>query len=144
MTAAPQARTEVFDYAFIRVVPRVERGEAINVGVIVYSHAYRCPCARIELDEARLLALDPRAHLAAVRGGLRAFSKACTGDRGPAGRWVSGSAGSPCRAARWSSRVRCTAGLPQIRDRTHSLVLYSGAAVNGPGRRRPGTGPENE
>jgi len=42
--------TEVFEYALIRVVPRVERGEAINVGVIVYSQAYRYLCARIELD----------------------------------------------------------------------------------------------
>ena len=53
--------TEVFEYALVRVVPRVERGEAINVGVIVYSQAYRYLCARIELDEPRLLAVDPGA-----------------------------------------------------------------------------------
>ena len=52
--------TEVFEYALLRVVPRVERGEAINVGVIVYSQAYRYLCAQIELDERRLLAVDPR------------------------------------------------------------------------------------
>jgi hypothetical protein len=39
---------------------------------------FRCLCARVELDEDRLLALDPRADLDAVRGGLRAFGKACT------------------------------------------------------------------
>ena len=66
------------EYAVIRVVPRVERGEAMNVGVIVYSHQFRYLCARVELDTGRLLALDPRADLDAVRGGLRAFSKACT------------------------------------------------------------------
>ena len=77
--AGPQhAGTEVFEYAVIRVVPRIERGEAINVGVIVYSQQFRYLCARVELDEGRLLALDPRADLDAVRGGLRAFSKACT------------------------------------------------------------------
>lgn len=70
--------TEVFEYAVIRVVPRVERGETINVGVIVYSRGYRYLCARIELDTGRLLALEPRADLEAVRGALRAFEKACT------------------------------------------------------------------
>src|SRR5262249_46929406 len=50
---------------------------AINTGVIVYSQAYRYLCARIELDEARLLALDPAIDLGAVRTGLTAFEKAC-------------------------------------------------------------------
>jgi hypothetical protein len=67
-----------FEYAIIRVVPRVERGEAINAGVIVYSQQNRYLCARIELDEARLLALDPGVDVAAVRSALSAFEKACT------------------------------------------------------------------
>ena len=46
--------------------------------VTVYSQQHRYLCARIELDEARLLSLDPRADLDAVRGGPRAFSRACT------------------------------------------------------------------
>jgi len=70
--------TEVFEYALVRVVPRVERGEAINVGVIVYSQAYRYLCARIELDERRLLAVDPAVDLDPVRTALAAFEKACT------------------------------------------------------------------
>jgi hypothetical protein len=70
--------TEVFEYALIRVVPRVERGEAINAGVIVYSQAYRYLCARIELDERRLLAVDPGVDLDAVRTALQAFERACT------------------------------------------------------------------
>ena len=70
--------TEVFEYALIRVVPRVERGEAINAGVIVYSQQYRYLCARIELDSGRLRALDPRVDLGAVRTALTAFSRACT------------------------------------------------------------------
>ena len=68
----------VFEYAVVRVVPRVERGEAINVGVIVYSQAFRYLCARIALDEPRLLALDPRVDVAAVRAALAAFERACT------------------------------------------------------------------
>jgi Protein of unknown function (DUF3037) len=69
--------TEVFEYALLRVVPRVERGEAINVGVIVYSQAFRYLCARIELDERRLLAVDQAVDLDAVRTALQAFEKAC-------------------------------------------------------------------
>jgi hypothetical protein len=69
--------TEIFEYALIRLVPRVERGEAINVGVIVYSQAYRYLCARIEVDERRLLTLDPGVDLDAVRTALSAYEKAC-------------------------------------------------------------------
>jgi hypothetical protein len=70
--------TQVFEYALVRVVPRVERGEAINAGVIVYSKNFRFLRARIELDEPRLLALDPRADLPAIRAALAAFERACT------------------------------------------------------------------
>ena len=70
--------TEVFEYALVRVVPRVERGEAINAGVIVYSRGHRYLAVRIELDVARLLAVDPAAAVDAVRSGLSAFEKACT------------------------------------------------------------------
>jgi len=79
--AAPgtgQAGAEVFEYALVRVVPRVERGEAINAGVIVYSQQYRYLCARIELDEGRLRALDPTVDLDSVRTALTAFTKACS------------------------------------------------------------------
>ena len=70
--------TEVFEYALVRVVPRVERGEAINAGVIVYSKPFRFLRTRIELNERRLLALDPGADLSAVRAALAAFERACT------------------------------------------------------------------
>ncbi len=70
--------TEVFEYALVRVVPRIERGEAINAGVIVYSRGYRYLSARIELDVRRLLAVDPAADVNAIRSALSAFEKACT------------------------------------------------------------------
>jgi Protein of unknown function (DUF3037) len=70
--------TEVFEYALIRVVPRIERGEAINAGVIVYSQAYRYLCVRIQLEESRLLAVDPEVDLDAVQAALSAIAKACT------------------------------------------------------------------
>ena len=70
--------SEIFEYALIRVIPRIERGEAINAGVIVYSKSFRFLKTRIELDEARIRALDPAADLAAVAGALRAFDRACS------------------------------------------------------------------
>lgn len=70
--------TEIFEYALIQVVPRVERGEAVNAGVIVYSKPFRYLRARIDLDETRLLALDPHADLPAIRAALEAFERACT------------------------------------------------------------------
>lgn len=72
------SQLEVFEYAVVRVVPRVERGEAINVGVIVYAKSFRYLSARIALDEKRLLALDARVDLTAIRAGLAAFERACT------------------------------------------------------------------
>jgi hypothetical protein len=70
--------SEIFEYALIRVVPRVERGESVNAGVIVYSKSFRYLRTRIELDEGRLRALDPAADLTAVRSALVAFARACT------------------------------------------------------------------
>lgn len=71
-----------YDYAVLRAVPRVERGERINVGVVL-----SCPtlgfldCA-IGLDRARLLALDPTADVEAIERQLRAIEAVCRGARG--------------------------------------------------------------
>jgi len=50
-----------FEYAALRVVPRIERGEAINAGVLLYCRGLDYLGARVHLDEARLYALDPLA-----------------------------------------------------------------------------------
>jgi hypothetical protein len=71
-----------YDYAVIRVVPRVERGEFVNVGVIVSCPAQSFLEAKIEVDEARLRALDPHVDLEAVREHLQSIPKICAG--GPA------------------------------------------------------------
>lgn len=71
-----------YDYAIVRVVPRVERGEFVNAGVILSCAASGYLDARIELDEARLLALDPDADLAAIRAGLAAIPAICRGGAG--------------------------------------------------------------
>jgi hypothetical protein len=68
-----------FEYAVLRVVPRVERGEFINAGVVLYCQAERFLGARTHLDPARLKALDPGVDLDAVRAHLEAASSVCAG-----------------------------------------------------------------
>lgn len=72
-----QRRT--YDYAVVRVVPRVDRGEFINAGVIVACAAQGYLQARIELDEPRLLALDPVADVEAIRSALAVIPAVCAG-----------------------------------------------------------------
>jgi hypothetical protein len=68
-----------YDYAVVRVVPRVERGEFINAGVILSCAARRYVRAEVDLDEARLLALDPTADVATLRAALAALVRVCEG-----------------------------------------------------------------
>ena len=69
------------------IVPRVERGEQINVGVILSCVDVEFLEARIELDTTRLLALDPALDLEEVRAGLATIPLVCAGgpDAGPIG-----------------------------------------------------------
>lgn len=69
-----------FDYAIVRVVPRVERQEFINAGVIVFCLEKRYLDARVHLDEARLKALWPEVDVAVVHEHLAAISRICAGD----------------------------------------------------------------
>lgn len=70
---------KTYDYAIVRVVPRVERGEFINAGVILSCAAAGHLQACIELDEARLLALDSGADLSGIRAALAALPLICKG-----------------------------------------------------------------
>jgi hypothetical protein len=76
-----------FDYAIVRVVPRVERGEFLNAGVIVFCPTKDFLEARIELDEARLLALAPAIDVQLVQSHLDVIPRVCRGgeDAGPIG-----------------------------------------------------------
>lgn len=71
-----------FDYAVIRVVPRVERGEFINAGVIVSCPSKNYLKAGVELDRARLAALDSSLDPATVERHLEAISRICEGGAG--------------------------------------------------------------
>ena len=69
-----------FDYAVVRVVPRVEREEFINAGVIVFCLERRYLEARVFVDEARLRALWPQLDVELVRKHLEAIPKIAAGD----------------------------------------------------------------
>ena len=69
-----------FDYALLRVVPRVERQEFINAGVVVYCPEKRFLAARVRLDRARLLALWPEVDVALIEKHLAAIERICAGD----------------------------------------------------------------
>jgi len=68
-----------YDYAVVRVVPKVDREEFINAGVIVSCPELSFLEARIKLDESRLLALDPNIDLDLVRKHLDSIPKICRG-----------------------------------------------------------------
>jgi hypothetical protein len=70
-----------FQYAALRIVPRVERGEAVNAGVVLFCRPLRFLGARTQLDEALLAALAPRCDAADVRAQLETIERIAAGDR---------------------------------------------------------------
>jgi Protein of unknown function (DUF3037) len=68
-----------YDYAVIRIVPRVEREEFVNVGVIVSCPQKEFLEARIQVDESRLKALDPTIDIEAIRANLASIPAICAG-----------------------------------------------------------------
>jgi hypothetical protein len=71
---------EAFQYAVLQVVPRVERGERINAGVVLFSRRHRFLAARVGLDRARLAALDPETDAEQVERHLDALARVAAGD----------------------------------------------------------------
>lgn len=96
----------VFEYALIRIVPRIERGECLNAGVIVYCRALEYLGADVHVDEARLLTLDPSTDLEAVTAAVNAIKSACAGTAGPA------SGIGPGDRFRWLTAPRSTVVQP--------------------------------
>jgi hypothetical protein len=82
----PALRT--YDYAIVRVVPRVERGEFVNAGIILSCDVERILRGCVELDERALLALDSSVDLTLVNTSLATIPAICAGgaDAGPIGR----------------------------------------------------------
>jgi hypothetical protein len=79
---------QLFEYAVIRVVPRVEREEFINVGVILYSRNKKFLKTLYTLNKERLLAFCDKIDVEEVEAHLRSFERICTGgaEGGPIGR----------------------------------------------------------
>jgi hypothetical protein len=71
-----------YDYAVVRVVPRVERGEFVNAGIILSCDLERILQAGIELDESALLAIDAQVDMDLVRSALAAIPTICAGGEG--------------------------------------------------------------
>lgn len=74
-----------FDYAIIRLVPRVEREEFLNVGAIVFCAEQGFLASRIVLDEDRVLAFAPRLDLSCVQEHLDIIARICEGKAGAIG-----------------------------------------------------------
>jgi Protein of unknown function (DUF3037) len=103
MTAA-----EAFEYAVLRVIPRVDRGEAMNAGIVLYCRPRRYLGVRLALDEGVLLALDPEADVPGVHRALAAMAQVCgEPGAGPAGAGPAG-AQDIGRRFRWLTAPRST------------------------------------
>jgi hypothetical protein len=76
----PDPKRDPFSYAIVRVVPRVERGEQINAGVILYCRQRDFLAGVVALDDARLQALDADASAQEVREHLDAIVRVAKGD----------------------------------------------------------------
>jgi hypothetical protein len=84
----PDSPREPFQYAVVRVVPRVERGEFVNAGVVLFCRTRDYLAARIAFDEARLAALSHAFDVAQIRSHLDAIVRIAAGepDGGPVAR----------------------------------------------------------
>ena len=76
----PGSPPNAFQYAIVRVLPRVERGECLNVGVVLLCRPRRYLSARIALDEGRLAAFAPGLDPATIRPHLTAIERIAAGD----------------------------------------------------------------
>lgn len=71
-----------YQYVVLRCVPRVDRGEWINVGIVLYAQSSDALLCGIHVDERRLLALAPDADIDGVRDALAGVSEVCAGRTG--------------------------------------------------------------
>jgi hypothetical protein len=76
----PEQPRSQFQYAIVRVVPRVERGDCLNAGVVLLCRPRRFLAAKVGLDEGRLLAIAPDADPATILPHLTAIARIAAGD----------------------------------------------------------------
>ena len=76
----PEPRRSPFQYALLRVVPQIERGEAVNAGVVLFARTERFLAARVGLDPDRLRALDRDADVEAIERHLETLRRIADGD----------------------------------------------------------------
>lgn len=95
---------QVYEYAFVRFVPRVERGEFLNIGVILLCKRMDFLEMKVQLEEVRLRAFFPEVDLDQVRQYLDSWSLICQGD--PRGGPVSGL--DPANRFRWLTAPKST------------------------------------
>lgn len=97
-----------YEYAVLRAVPRVERGEYVNIGVVLYCQQLDFLGCATQVDSVRVRALDPAADVEGIEALLGAVSKVCCGgpDSGPAGQDALG------RRFRWLIAPRSTVVQP--------------------------------
>jgi hypothetical protein len=89
-----------FEYALLRVVPRIDRGEAINAGVLLYCRGLDYLGAAVRLDPARLAAIDPAADGEAIGCALESLAAQCGSGAAQAAR-LAGPAGEEDRGRRF-------------------------------------------
>ena len=89
-----------FEYAVLRVVPRIERGESFNAGVLLYCRPLDYLGARVHLDPERLCVLDPAADGAVIARALDAVAALCGDGHTEAARYA-GPAGEEDRGRRF-------------------------------------------
>ncbi len=78
----PESARSPFSYAILRVVPRIERGERFNAGVVVFCRQLGFLGAKVALDEQRLAALAPAARADEVLAHLEALVNVAAGEPG--------------------------------------------------------------
>src|SRR5689334_644643 len=114
----------LFEYAVIRIMPKVEREEFLNVGVILYAHKKKQLVMRYKLDESRLLALQPDMDVNEVAQHLQAFERICNGAVG------SGPIGRLDAAARFRWLTATSSTIVQTSKVHPGLCLETGKALD--------------
>ncbi len=77
---APMPDRAPFQYAILRVIPDIERGERLNAGIVLFCRPRRFLAARVALDESLLLSMAPNADLERIRSHLELLPRLCAGD----------------------------------------------------------------